>query len=126
MKKEKTITLIGILNKKAKGEQVPDRIRYNGYEWVWNVRWQDYQIDGMEEYLFGGDFFNKDNYNLNEEVSICNEYYVNDIEDAIKDLDKLWYDHELGKDECKVTNAIQILKQYIRDIEEWENTPSAH
>lgn len=74
--------IIDLLNKIAKGEEVPKKIKYIGNTFFWNESLCDYEANDFvkeisSSYLFRGLFVQNDSYmneyNLNDEVEVIEE-----------------------------------------------------
>ena len=68
----KTIKIIDLLNKLVNGEEVPLKIKWDGYLWDFKKEYNDYWNEEEQEYLFfaGFDNFQDAKEFLNEEVKI--------------------------------------------------------
>ena len=69
----KTIKIIDLLNKIAKGEELPQRIKYDDYIWILREQFNDYWND--EQYLFirGFDIYEDAMFFINDKVEIIEE-----------------------------------------------------
>lgn len=116
---ERILTLIEILNMLARGEEMPEYIEWDSCNYVWEPNVNDYRAIGSEEYLFTNLFQDSD-YNLNDRVYLNREFDYSDIEKNIKDLQIIFANCE-DKDFCnQIATSVNILKQYLQDIEKWE------
>ena len=119
MEEEKVLSLIEILNMIARGEEMPENIEYSGCNYVWEPNVNDYRAIGSEEYLFTN-LFQTCDYNLNAKVYVNKQFDYNDIENNIENLKMIWNRVSI-KDSKEIQNTIKILKQYLQDIEKWED-----
>lgn len=71
----KTIKIIDLFNKIVNGEEVPLKIKWDGYLWDFKKEYNDYWNEEEDEYLFfaGFDNFQDAKEFLNEEVEIIEE-----------------------------------------------------
>jgi hypothetical protein len=118
MKEEKVLSLIEILNTLARGEEMPEYIEYDECAYVWEPNENDYRMVGDGEYLFTN-LFQTSSYDLNAKVYVNRKFDYSDIENNIEDLKMIWNRVSI-KDSKEIQNTIQILKQYLVDIEKWE------
>ena len=90
--------IIDLLNKIANGEELPKKIKYDGYEWIFCKELNDYkkEYDEYTDWLF-------EEYNLinclNDEIEIIEE------DKPIKKL-KLYTNYEILEDNIRTTREI--------------------
>jgi len=100
--------VIDLLNKIANGEELPKKIKYDGYEWIFCKEFNDYkkEYDEYTDWLF-------EEYNLinclNDEIEIIEE------DKPIKKL-KLYTNYEILEDNIRTTREICFKINEIIDV----------
>ena len=116
----KTIRVIDLLNKIANGEDVPEKIKYNGIEYNLNEITGWYQsidvIGNVNEW-----FISK--YKLNDTVEIIEEQQDIDIQEIVEPLEVESY--ECDKTDIRINREtikklVQAVKQLDKNIKDKE------
>ena len=122
----KTIKIIDLFNKIVNGEEVPLKIKWDGYLWDFKKEYNDYWNEEEQEYLFfaGFDNFQDAKEFLNEKVKIIEEEQEQEIEQIGS-----WY--EILSTESKQTQLQELnhnfnvifdrLEQLINAVNESKN-----
>ena len=104
----KTIKVIDLLNKIAKGEEIPKKIKYSNIEWEYNIHLKDYQgYDGLHNttrYFSNWVCFTS----LNDEIEIIEE------EKEIKKIDFMTLNTQKEKNRVmkdKINELIDIVSE---------------
>lgn len=114
--------IIDLLNKIAKGEEVPKKIKYDNYEWVYID--DEYMSHKLQETLFAD--YIEGNYCviecLNDEVEVIEEKEIEKLEDYFRgeiwtnDIGQKRLDNNFDTFASKINELIDVIND-MRDKE---------
>jgi MinD superfamily P-loop ATPase len=107
----KTIKIIDLLNKIANGEETANNVKYDGDEWKWNNKIQDFE-NNEGDFLFDLVKYNTTQEFMNAELEIIEEQEEIDIQ-SIEEIEP-----SMNGNACIIDNKTWTLNQVIKAVKQ--------